>query len=185
MLDEVAVRGDDTVMKVRPATLADIPAIARIYGESVAAGTASFEFEPPSETEMALRMRQVLEAGYPYLAAEIDGAFAGFAYAATFRIRPAFRFTVEDSVYVGRNGQRRGVGRALLEALISECTDRGYRQMIAVIGDSESQAGSVALHKAVGFHITGRLDAVGFKHGRWLDCLFMQRRLGDGAAGPP
>lgn len=173
------------MLSIRPTTLADIPAIARIYGDSVIAGTATFELEPPSEDEMAARMRQIVEAGYPYLTAEEDGTFAGYAYAAAYRVRPAYRFTVENSLYVAPEMQRRGVGRALLAALIVECGHRGFRQMVAVIGDSGNQAASVALHKAAGFRAIGTLDDVGFKHGRWLDTLLMQRMLGDGGQTPP
>jgi L-amino acid N-acyltransferase YncA len=172
-------------MNIRPAALTDISAITRIYAQSVADGTATFELEPPGETEMATRMRHLTDGGYPYLAAELDGTIAGYAYAGAYRIRPAYRFTVENSVYVDPASQRRGIGRALLDALIEECAKRGFRQMIAVIGDSPTQAGSVALHKAVGFRMIGTLDDVGFKHGRWLDTLLMQRALGDGGQTGP
>src|SRR4051812_31597672 len=130
------------MLSIRPATPADIPAITRIYGRSVAAGTASFEMAPPTEAEMATRMKTVLDGGYPYLTAEVDSAFAGYAYAGAYRTRPAYRFTVENSVYVAPSAQRRGVGHALLMALIDECRKRGFRQMMAVIGDSKNQAGS-------------------------------------------
>jgi len=170
---------------IRPASLADIPAIAAIYGASVLTGTASFELEPPDETEMARRMRTLTDGGFPYLAAEIDGVVAGYAYAGLYRARPAYRFTVEDSVYVAPQAHRRGVGRALLAALIAQCTAAGFRQMIAVIGDSVRQQPSVALHGALGFREAGRLEHVGFKHGRWLDSLLMQRSLGAGEATHP
>ncbi len=173
------------MLSIRPASLSDIPAITRTYGDSVTTGTATFELEPPGEAEMAVRMRHLTESGYPYLAADMDGVFAGYAYAGAYRIRPAYRFTVENSVYIAPAMQHRGVGRALLDALIQECAARGFRQMIAVIGDSTHQAGSVALHKAAGFRVTGTLGDVGFKHGRWLDSLLMQRALGDGASEPP
>jgi L-amino acid N-acyltransferase YncA len=173
------------MLSIRPATSADIPAIARIYGEAVIAGTATFELEPPGEAEMAARMRQVTDGGYPYLTAELEGGVAGYAYAGAYRLRPAYRFTVENSVYVSPLAQRRGVGRALLAALIVECGRRGFRQMVAVIGDSANQAASIALHRAAGFREVGTLADVGFKHGRWLDTLLMQRRLGDGGATPP
>jgi L-amino acid N-acyltransferase YncA len=173
------------MLSIRPAALSDIPAITRIYGESVASGTATFELESPSETEMAARLRQLIEAGYPYLTAEVDGTFAGYAYAGAYRIRPAYRFTVENSLYVAPAVQRRGVGRALIDALIDECANRGFRQMVAVIGDSPKQMASIALHKAAGFRVVGTLDHVGFKQGRWLNTLLMQRPLGDGAGGPP
>jgi L-amino acid N-acyltransferase YncA len=172
-------------MHIRPASPSDVPAITRIYAQSVINGTATFELEPPSEAEMAARMAQIREGGYPYLAAELDGAFAGYAYAGAYRIRPAYRFTVENSLYVAPAAQRRGVGRSLLDALIEACGKAGFRQMVAVIGDSANQAASVALHKAAGFHTVGTLDHVGFKHGRWLDSLLMQRALGNGAETPP
>jgi phosphinothricin acetyltransferase len=170
---------------IRPATFSDIPVIASIYGDIVANSTASFELEPPGEAEMAARMRHLTENGFPYLTAELDGAVAGYAYAGAYRIRPGFRFTVEDSLYIAREAQRRGVGRALLNALIDESARRGFRQMVAVIGDPQSQTVSVALHKACGFRIVGTVDAAGFKHGRWLDSFMMQRALGDGVNSPP
>jgi L-amino acid N-acyltransferase YncA len=172
-------------MHIRTATPSDVPAIVRIYGQSVISGTATFELDPPDEAEMAARMAHIGDGGYPYLAAELDGAFAGYAYAAAYRVRPAYRFTVENSLYVEAGAQRRGVGRALLEALIEACGKRGFRQMVAVIGDSANQAASVALHKAAGFRTVGTLDHVGFKHGRWLDTLLMQRALGDGGNSAP
>ena len=173
------------MLSIRTATPSDIPAIARIYGTSVISGTATFELEPPGEAEMAARMAHITEGGYPYLAAELDGAFAGYAYAGAYRIRPAYRFTVENSLYVEPAAQRCGVGRALLDALIEACGKRGFRQMVAVIGDSANQAASIALHKAAGFRMVGTLDHVGFKHGRWLDTLLMQRALGDGGNSAP
>jgi L-amino acid N-acyltransferase YncA len=173
------------MLSIRPATLSDVPAITRIYGESVISGTATFELEPPGEAEMAARMTQIGDGGYPYFAAELDGAFAGYAYAAAYRLRPAYRFTVENSVYVAPAVQQRGAGRALLDALIEACGKRGFRQMLAVIGDSTNQAASIALHRAAGFRTAGTLDHVGFKHGRWLDTLLMQRALGDGGNSAP
>jgi len=170
---------------IRPATPADIPAITEIYAESVRTGTASFELEAPDEAEMARRMNEIVGKGFPYLAADDGGHFAGYAYAALYRTRPAYRFTVEDSVYVAPGRQGRGVGRALLTALVEACAARGHRQMIAVIGDSPRQAGSVALHKAVGFQHIGILPDVGFKHDHWCDTLLMQRALGDGGRSKP
>lgn len=170
---------------IRPATQADIPAITHIYSDSVIHGTASFELEPPDEAEMARRMDALLGGGFPYLVAEDGGQVAGYAYAALYRTRPAYRLTVEDSVYIAPHSHRRGVGRTLLAALIEACAERGFRQMIAVIGDSSRQAGSVALHKALGFHHVGILQDVGFKHGHWCDSLLMQRALGQGAMMVP
>lgn len=170
---------------IRPATQADIPAITRIYADSVRHGTASFELEPPDEAEMARRLDEIMSKGFPYLAAAGGGRVAGYAYANSYRSRPAYRFTVEDSVYIAPHSHRRGVGRALLAALIEACTTRGFRQMIAVIGDSPRQAASVGLHKALGFHHVGILQDVGFKHDHWCDSLLMQRALGDGGQTKP
>ena len=169
---------------IRPATLADIPAIARIYGHAVAHGTASFELEPPGETDMAHRHQVLRDGGYPYVVADVAGTVAGYAYAGPYRARPAYRFSVEDSIYVAPDFHRRGIGARLLDRLIVACEERGYRQMIAVIGDS-NQAPSIALHRAAGFQMVGTLQAVGFKFGRWLDSVLMQRTLGPGAATPP
>ena len=170
---------------IRPAKNTDIPAITRIYADAVEFGTTSFELLPPDEAEMARRMNDLVGKDFPYLAAEIDGAFAGYAYAGLYRPRPAYRFTLEDSVYVAPDMHRRGVGRALLAALIEASEAGGYRQMIAVIGDSPNQAGSIGLHKAVGFHHAGILENVGFKLGGWRDTLLMQRALGAGATTEP
>ena len=165
---------------IRPAKTADIPAITRIYAHAVAHGTASFELTPPDEAEMARRMHDLTGKGFPYLVAEIDGALAGYAYAGPYRSRPAYRLTVEDSVYIAPDTHRRGIGRALLAALIEAAQAHGFRQMIAVIGDSPRQAASIGLHEALGFRHVGILDNVGFKHGRWLDSVLMQRALGEG-----
>ena len=170
---------------IRPAVSADIPAISRIYAHAVEHGTASFELTPPDEAEMARRMTKLLDGGFPYLAAEVDGQIAGYAYAALYRERPAYRLTVEDSVYVSPDIHRRGIGRALLAALIEAAAAGGFRQMIAVIGDSTKQAASIRLHEALGFRYVGILQDVGFKHGRWLDSVLMQRALGAGAKTDP
>ena len=169
---------------IRPATPADIPAITRIYEHAVRHGTASFELEPPDEAEMGARMRALLDGGFPYLAAENGGELLGYAYAGYYRTRPAYRFTVEDSIYVAPQAQRRGVGRALLDALIVESEGRGFRQMLAVIGDS-ANASSIELHRAAGFRMVGAFENVGFKFGRWLDSVMMQRALGPGATTQP
>ena len=171
-------------VSIRPAIQDDIPAIAGIYAHSVRTGTASFELEPPTEPEMARRMQALLDGGYPYLAAEIDGVIAGYAYAGSYRPRPAYRFSVEDSIYVDPTAQRRGVGRALLQRLVEECERRGYRQMIAVIGDS-AQTPSIELHRAAGFRMIGNIENVGYKFDRWLDSILMQRALGPGATSKP
>jgi L-amino acid N-acyltransferase YncA len=171
-------------VSIRPATLADIPAITRIYAQSVSTGTASFELEPPDEAEMARRMQALFDGGYPYIVAEIGGAIAGYAYAGSYRPRPAYRFSVEDSIYVDPSAQRRGAGRLLLEHLIEECERRGFRQMVAVIGDS-AQTPSIKLHRALGFRMVGTVENVGYKFGRWLDSVNMQRALGPGATTRP
>jgi L-amino acid N-acyltransferase YncA len=169
---------------IRPAALADISAITRIYAHAVEHGTASFELAAPDEAEMTRRMQTLLDGQFPYLVAEVDGAVAGYAYASLYRTRPAYRFTVEDSVYVAPDLQRRGIGIALLKTLIEASTARGYRQMIAVIGDSD-QAASIGVHKACGFAPAGNLKSIGYKFGRWLDTPLMQLSLGAGASTKP
>jgi phosphinothricin acetyltransferase len=168
-----------TAITLRPARLADIAAITRIYAHAVAHGTASFELEPPDEAEMARRQRTLLEAGYPYIVAEMDGAVSGYAYAGPYRARPAYKWCVENSVYVAPEFQRRGIGKVLLLRLIEEAEQSGFRQMIAVIGDS-AQTASIAVHRAAGFTMVGTLRSVGFKFGQWLDTPLMQRPLGAG-----
>jgi L-amino acid N-acyltransferase YncA len=171
-------------VSIRPVAAADIPAITRIYAHAVRHGTASFELEPPSEAEMARRHGVLTEGGFPYLVAVEGADLAGYAYAGPYRLRPAYRFTVEDSIYVAPECHRRGVGRALVDALITAAGTRGFRQMIAVIGDS-AQAPSIALHRACGFRMVGTFAAVGYKFDRWLDTVLMQHDLGEGAATPP
>jgi L-amino acid N-acyltransferase YncA len=173
-----------TEIAIRPAGLADIPAITRIYAHAVLHGTASFELEAPDEAEMTRRMRALLDGGFPYIAAENGSELAGYAYAGPYRTRPAYRFTVEDSIYVDPNAHRRGIGRVLLARLIEESERRGFRQMLAVIGDS-AQAPSIAVHRALGFRMVGNFENVGFKFGRWLDSVLMQRDLGPGATTMP
>jgi L-amino acid N-acyltransferase YncA len=169
---------------LRPATPADIPGITRIYTQAVAEGTASFELDPPDEAEMTRRMAGLLKDGFPYIVAQSGGVILGYAYAGPYRLRPAYRFTVEDSIYLAPEAQRRGIGRRLLAELIALSEQRGYRQMLAVIGDS-ANAGSIALHRAAGFAMTGTFENVGFKFGRWLDSVMMQRALGPGATTIP
>ena len=171
-------------LSIRPATTADIPAITRIYDHAVRHGTASFELEPPDEAEMAQRMRALLDSGFPYLTAESGGDLLGYAYAGHYRTRPAYRFSVEDSIYVDPKAQRRGVGRLLLAHLIEECERLGFRQIVAVIGDS-AQTPSIELHRALGFRMVGTVENVGYKFGRWLDSVNMQRALGPGATTKP
>ena len=163
---------------------ADVPTITTIYAHHVETGTASFETVAPDEAEMRRRRSALVENRYPWLVAVLDGEVCGYAYAGPYRTRAAYRHSVEDSVYVGRSVQRRGIGRALLDTLIGECTDRGFRQMVAIIGDS-AQTASIALHRAAGFETVGTLRNIGYKHDRWLDSVFMQRALGEGAHTPP
>jgi phosphinothricin acetyltransferase len=171
-------------VSIRPAVPADIPAITRIYAHAVRHGTASFELDAPDEAEMTRRMRALLDGGFPYLAAEADGTLLGYAYAGPYRTRPAYRFTVEDSIYVDPQAQRRGVGRALLDRLIADATSRNFRLMIAVIGDSQ-QMPSIELHRAAGFEMVGTFCNVGYKFERWLDSVLMQLALGPGATTKP
>lgn len=169
---------------VRRCTRQDMPGVCEIYALEVREGTASFELEPPSLAEMTARFAAIEAAGLPYLVVELEGRIAGYAYAGPYRPRPAYRHTVEDSVYVARWARRRGVGRALLEAVIEQATARGMRQMVAIIGDSAHTA-STRLHAQAGFRLVGTLEHVGWKFGRWLDTVIMQRALGEGAATPP
>lgn len=169
---------------IRAATPGDAEAVAAIYADAVLNGTATFELAPPDPAEMARRMSELASAGFPWLVAEAGGAVVGYAYAGPYRPRPAYRWTVEDSVYIAPDHKGRGIGKALLEAVITICESLGHRQMVAVISDDRS-LGSVALHRACGFAHAGVLPSVGWKHGRWLDTIFMQRPLGPGAAMPP
>jgi phosphinothricin acetyltransferase len=171
-------------MKVRPATEADAPALAAIYGDAVENGFGTFEEVAPSSADMDGRRRAVQDMGLPYLVAEADGAVLGFAYAGPFRPRAAYRYTLEDSVYVAPEAKGRGVGRALLSAVVAACEALGVRQLMAVIGDSEN-AGSIGLHAALGFERTGVGRSVGFKHGRWVDIVHMQKPLNGGDGDLP
>ncbi|MBO6640224.1 MAG: N-acetyltransferase [Roseitalea sp.] len=166
-------------------TDADIPAITAIYADAVLNGTASFELDPPDATEMRRRFNAVRRAGYPHIVArDGSGALLGYAYASSYRTRPAYRWSVEDSVYVAPSAKGRGVGKTLLAEIIARCEASGFRQMVAIIGGSE-HAASIGLHEALGFAHAGTLPATGFKHGRWLDSVLMQRPLGDGASTLP
>jgi L-amino acid N-acyltransferase YncA len=169
---------------IRRATLDDLQVIHAIYAESVRRDTASWELTPPDGAEMRRRMETILGQGYPYFVVEVAGEVAGYSYASNYRPRPGYRFTVEDSVYVAPAYQRRGLGRLLLGNLVEACTAQGFRQMIAVIGDSQNY-GSIALHRAMGFAQVGLLPTIGFKFGRWLDSVLMQRVLGEGATTMP
>jgi len=171
-------------MKIAAATTSDAPAIAAIYAFHVLHGTATFETVPPTGADMAARMGKVLAGGWPWLVArDRDGQALGYAYAAPFRDRPAYRFTCENSIYIAHDRRGQGIGKALLGALLDASEKCGFRQMIAVIGGAEPA--SAALHASCGFVETGRMRAVGRKHGRWLDTLYMQRALGHGADAPP
>lgn len=172
------------LLTIRPSLPNDVPAIAAIYAVHVLTGTASFETEAPDVTEMNRRRDAVLANGFPYLVAELGGKLVGYSYAGKYHARPAYRFTTENSIYVDASAHGKGVGKALLARLITECEALGLRQMMAVIGDS-GNAGSIGLHKSMGFAHVGITKNVGFKHGRWLDVVFMQRALGDGAETPP
>ncbi|MDE1152865.1 MAG: GNAT family N-acetyltransferase [Micavibrio sp.] len=171
-------------MLLRAATTDDIAAIADIYAHHVTHGTGSFELEPPTTAEMTARQRDILALKLPYLVAEDNGDILGYAYAGPYRPRLAYRFTVEDSVYIHPVATSRGIGKLLLNRLIDDCTALGLRQMVAVIGDAENKS-SINLHKSLGFTHTGTLKDVGFKFGRWLDVVLMQRQLGAGAHALP
>jgi L-amino acid N-acyltransferase YncA len=173
-----------STISIRPAGPSDIAAITRIYADAVAHGTASFELEPPDQAEMARRQQVLLAGRYPYLVAERAGTVAGYAYAGAHRERRAYDWCVEDSVYVAPEFHRKGIGRLLLTRLVTQAEALGFRQMIGVIGDSANTA-SVAVHAAVGFRLIGTFQSIGFKHGRWLDTVVMQRQLGPGDATPP
>ena len=172
------------IVHVRDARDDDMPAVRAIYAHHVLNGLGSFEEEPPSLEDMTARRGAVLAAGLPWLVAELDGNIAGYAYAGPFRARAAYRYTVEDSVYVGEGFARRGVGGALLAELIARCEAGPWRQMLAVIGDSGNH-GSLGLHRAHGFSHLGTMKAAGFKFGRWVDVVMMQRPLGEGGETLP
>jgi phosphinothricin acetyltransferase len=169
---------------LRDCRLEDLAAVGEIYAREVREGTASFELEPPDLAELTARWQAIRRAGLPYFVAEQGGRIAGYAYAGPYRARPGYRFTVEDSVYIAPFARRQGIGRALLEAVVSGAADRGMRQMVAIIGDSAHLA-SIRLHEQAGFRLVGVLENVGCKFGRWLDTVIMQRALGDGAASVP
>ncbi|MFN3630041.1 MAG: GNAT family N-acetyltransferase [Casimicrobiaceae bacterium] len=171
-------------MLIRDATVDDLPAVQAIYAHWVSHGTGTFELEPPTEEEIARRHAEVTGRGLPWLVAEDSGRVLGYAYGNWFRPRLAYRYTIEDSIYVHPEAQRSGVARLLLAELIVRCETRGARQMLAVIGDSENH-GSIALHRALGFRHLGTMVAAGWKFGRWLDVVLMQRSLGVGSDAPP
>jgi phosphinothricin acetyltransferase len=173
-----------STLQIRPATEADLPAITAIYDHAVRHGTATFELIPPDLAEMTRRYQALTEGGFPYFTALLEGRVVGYAYAGAYRPRPAYRFTVENSVYLEPAIHRRGIGLQLLQRLIAECEARGHRQMIAVIGDS-ANAGSIGVHTRCGFQMIGTHPDVGLKFGRWLDTVMMQLALGAGAVTIP
>jgi L-amino acid N-acyltransferase YncA len=174
---------EPSALLIRPSQDSDLAAITEIYGHAVRTGTASFELEPPDEAEITRRWRAIVEVRLPWLTAERDGMVLGYAYAGPFRPRPAYRFCLENSIYVDARARSQGVGAWLLAELIARCEAWGARQMVAVIGDSANTA-SISLHARLGFRHAGRVEQVGWKFGRWLDVVFMQRALGPGAAAP-
>lgn len=171
-------------LTLRDAVIADLPAITEIYRESVLNGVATYEIVPPSEPEMATRFSIIVRHGYPYIVAvNAQGVIVGYAYASAFRTRAAYRFLVEDSIYLAPSARGQGAGKMLLAELVRRCTALGFRQMVAVIGGAHPA--SIAVHRSVGFEDQGRMKATGFKHGRWLDTAIMQLALGDGLTSDP
>lgn len=169
---------------IRSADPADLSSITRIYSMAVLTGTASYELLPPDEVEMAQRFHAIRDQGYPYLAAIDDsGALLGYAYASAFRPRPAYRWLVEDSIYLDEKARGKGIGKVLLMELVLRCSALGFRQMAAVIGGGSPA--SIALHRSCGFEIVGTMRGTGFKNGRWLDTVFMQLALGEGSTTDP
>lgn len=172
------------MLEIRDCTAADITAVTGVYAHHVLHGLATFEETPPDEAEMLSRFQSVKERGLPYLVALNGGAIVGYAYAAPYRLRSAYRYALEDSIYISADFQGRGVGKALLSELIQRCEAWGGRQMIAIIGDSANRA-SIALHERLGFEHAGLFKSVGFKFGRWVDSVLMQRPLGAGSSDLP
>jgi phosphinothricin acetyltransferase len=171
-------------LSIRPAEAVDLPALREIYAGHVLTGAASFEEAPPDDAEFARRWRSIVDLGLPYLVACDASGLLGYAYAGPYRPRSAYRYTVEDSIYLLPSATGRGIGARLLAAVIDEATRAGKRQMLAVIGDS-ANAASIALHRRLGFSSVGTFRSVGFKFGRWVDSVLMQRMLGEGDATAP
>lgn len=171
-------------LQIRPTTPADLPAITAIYRHAVLTGTATFELEPPDLAEMTRRYDELMSGGFPYIVATLDGVVAGYAYAGPYRARPAYRFSVENSIYLDPAAQGKRIGTQLMQVLITESEKRGYRLMVAVIGDS-ANAASIGVHTRAGFKMVGTLENVGLKFGRWLDTVLMQLPLGEGAGTIP
>jgi len=182
----ILIRAEMTAdgMVIRSSREGDVPEIAAIYGYHVLHGLSSFEEVPPHPDELASRRRDILGRGLPYLVAERSGHVLGYCYAAPYRTRSAYRFTLEDSIYIDQAEVGRGLGRALLATVLDRCAELGYRQMVAVIGGSDTWP-SIRLHAALGFTRIGVLPAVGFKFGGWVDIVLMQRALGPGATTAP
>lgn len=172
-----------TTPLIRNSLDTDLPAIQAIYAHHVLHGAGSFELDPPSVDDMRARRADVLNNGFPYLVAEVDGVVQGYAYANFFRTRPAYRHTLENSIYIANAQRGRGIGRTLLMALLERCEQVGCRQMLAVIGDS-ANTGSIALHARCGFRFAGTLQSTGWKFDRWLDTVIMQKALGPGDQAP-
>jgi phosphinothricin acetyltransferase len=173
-----------SIFTVRASEERDLASIAAIYSHHVLTGLATFEIEAPDEPEMARRRAQILSQGLPFLVAEREGRVVGYVYAAPYRARPAYRYTLENSIYIAQDAVGQGAGRALLDALVAACARAGYRQLIAVIGDSANTA-SIGLHAACGFKHAGLLQGVGFKFGRWVDSVLMRMELGEGRGSVP
>ncbi|MBD0414083.1 GNAT family N-acetyltransferase [Oryzicola mucosus] len=174
-----------TQISIRPARSEDLPRITDIYADAVNNGTATYELEAPSLEEMHKRYEALRADEYPYIVAEKDGAVIGYAYAGPFRARPAYRFIVEDSIYIAPEAKGAGVGKALMQALLDECIRLGFRQIVAVIGDGSPTSASVKLHERLGFEHTGAMPGSGYKHGRWLDTVLMQLSMNGGKTLPP
>jgi L-amino acid N-acyltransferase YncA len=175
-IDPFTMQRSLPIFTLRPACEADMDGVQRIYGDHVTHGLASFEEAPPTVDEMRTRFRTLTNQAFPYLVAERESGIVGYSYAGPYRTRSAYRFTIENSVYVARDCSGQGIGRTLLSALITECEKGPWRQMIAIIGNSENTA-SIALHKSLGFRMVGTLREVGFKHDQWVDTVLMQRHL--------
>lgn len=169
---------------IRDATVADIPQIQRIYSHHVLSSTTTFEEVPPTEEEMLLRMDKVRENRLPWLVAEQDGRILGYCYAAPYRPRPAYRYTIEDSIYLAEGETGKGIGQQLLSTLLERCEQGPWRQMIAVIAGTQNES-SIILHRKLGFAHVGTQPDTGYKFGQWIDVVFMQRALGAGGTTPP
>jgi phosphinothricin acetyltransferase len=175
-----------STVSIGKADIADLDRITAIYADAVVNGAASYELEPPGLAEMQARYQTLSAGGFPYLVArDAAGTVLGYAYAGPFRPRPAYRFIVEDSVYIAPEARGRGIGVALMRRLIEAAQAMGFRQMVAVIGDGHAQSASVRLHEKLGFSHCGRLEGSGYKHGRWLDTVFMQLAMNGGSTLPP